>query len=340
MKIIRNADTQSFIQRCHANMSDSSKNMYLGMHITEKNEHAIQKRMQKDGFAEFQQEPSLWPSLFIDADVWENSPYHSHIHLDQISDSSFRYETELLQDHELFNADEIQPDPLHELNDSMILRALNRPCSAVLLYQNDEVWMIDSPSESATNDRAASKAHGNVLTFGLGIGYFIYMCLENPAVTSITAVEYSEATIEMFRKEILPQFPASVPIHIIHKDAFDCYNDAFLSRYDYVYTDIWQSSTDGLLQIEKLLMQSNLPLDKADFWIENSCMETMWALMMLTFEEIMTEKEINVSLQYKPLMQKIHCWVDSISDTVDSSEQLKFWMYDRSTLRHILSLRN
>ncbi len=340
MKIIANADTKSFMQRCHANMNDSSKNGYLGMRITEKNEHAIQKRMQKDGFAEFQQDSSLWPSLFIDSDTWEKSPYHSHIRLDQISDSAFRYETELLQDHELFNADEVQADPNHELNDSMILRALNKPCSAVLLYQNDEVWMLDAPSESATNDRAAAKAHGNMLTFGLGIGYYVYMCLENPAVTSITIVEYSEATIEMFRKEILPQFPASIPIHIIHGDAFDYYRDSFLSKYDYVYTDIWQTSADGLLQIEKLLMQSNQPLDKADFWIENSCMETMWALMMLAFEEIMTSKKANIALQYRPLMKKIHLFADSIHETIDNSDQLKFWMYDRQTLRYILSMNN
>lgn len=319
-------------------MMDGRKNMYLGMHITEKDEYAVQKRMQKDGFAEFQQNPDHWPSLFIDTDTWQKSPYHSAIRLDQISDASFRYETELLQDHELFNADEVQPDPDRELNDSMILRALNKPCSAVLLYQNDEVWMLDAPSESATNDRAAAKAHGNVITFGLGIGYYIYMCLKNPAVTSIAAVENSETTIQMFKKEILPQFHTDIPIQIIHADAFDCYTDDFLKPYDSIYTDIWQSSADGLEIIERLLMQSDQPLDKADFWIENSCMETMWALMMIAFEEIMTSSKVSVSIEYRPLLNKIHCYFSRISDTAESSEQLKFWMYDRRTLRSILAL--
>ena len=43
--------------------------------------------------------------------------------------------------------------------------------------------------------------------------------------------------------------------------------------------DIYQSNNDGLIMIEKLLEQANLPTDKLDFWIENSCLEILPTLI-------------------------------------------------------------
>jgi hypothetical protein len=121
----------------------------------------------------------------------------------------------MLPANQLFNVSGIIFDQQRELNDWMQLRALDQPYPAAVLWQGDEVWMLDAPSESFTIDPYALKAKGNVLTFGLGIGYFTFMALLNPAVQSVTIVEKSASVIAMFKDYILPQFPQrdKVKIH-------------------------------------------------------------------------------------------------------------------------------
>ena len=161
----------------------------------------------------------------------------------------------------------------------MKLRAMDHNFDALYLYQDNMDWMFDAPSEANTNDIPAQRAHGKVLTFGLGIGYFLYMAIQNPNVEEVTVIERSKEVIAMFRNFILPQFETTKPIHLIEGDAFDYFNQDYLSNFDYIYTDIWQSSQDGLPLITELLEQCYLPKEKADFWIEDSCLEVIWPLV-------------------------------------------------------------
>ena len=70
--------------------------------------------------------------------------------------------------------DEIQDDKDKELKDYMTLRAYRDNVEIPFLKQKDKEWMMASISEFRTNDPYAKMAHGKVLTFGLGIGYFVY----------------------------------------------------------------------------------------------------------------------------------------------------------------------
>ena len=94
--------------------------------------------------------------------------------------------------------------------------------------------MLDAPSEANTIDSYAKKATGAVLTYGLGIGYFIYMAMLNPNVESITVIENSMEVIQMFESYLLPQFP-KLPLTIIHGDAFNYHNEKYLDNFDYVF---------------------------------------------------------------------------------------------------------
>ncbi len=320
-------------------IQNDNKNTYLGAHVTKAGEKKMQKELKEAGFAEFMQPEAEWPSLFISADEWENSPYHSHVSLDMVRSDHFSYTTQKMAGRELFNSDCIQKDPKRELNDWMKLRAMDRSFDAIFLLQDEEDWMLDAPSEAATNDVPASKAHGNVVTFGLGIGYFLYMALLNPAVTSVTCIENSPQVIEMFNRFLLPQFPQEKKITILGNDAFACFNEKFLSAYDYVYTDIWKSSDDGLACIEKLLMQFNPPIEKADFWIEDSCECVMWTLIFLYFHSLVYKHKININPAYIDLMHKIETYFTAMDESIDDPEKLKFYMYDRQTIRNILALK-
>ena len=338
MEILLTNEIEAFLDRCRFNIYNDTKNEFVGMHVTKATEKSVQKTMCEAGFSEFQQDEENWPSLFLSKKEWEKSPYHANISLDLIRDAHFSYEKTKVAGRELFNVDAIQKDPNRELNDWMKLRAMDSNFEAIYLYQDDKDWMVDAPSEAATNNLPAMRAHGNIVTFGLGIGYFVYMAMQNPNVKEITVVERSEEVIAMFQRFLYPQFPQDIPLHIIQGDAFDYYNEEFLSKYDYSYTDIWFSSTDGLKIIERLLHQYVPPFQNADFWIEDSCLEIMWTLIFLYFDALAHHQDVQVNPQYKKEMSKIVTYFSNKQETVNDVETLKFYMYDTKTIRLILAL--
>ena len=323
MKITLNDEINQFLNRCLANITNDSKNDF-----TKKNEKKVIKMLADAGIPEFQDIKNC-PSLFLSVDEWENNPYHKNIHLDWIKDSHFTFERGKIAGFELFNSDVIQKDPNRELNDWMKLRAMDRNFDALYLYQDDMDWMFDAPSD----------ANGKVLTFGLGIGYFLYMAIQNPNVEEVTVIELSKEVIAMFQNFILPQFESTKPIHLIEADAFDYFNEEYLSNFDYIYTDIWQSSQDGLPLITGLLEQCYLPKEKADFWIEDSCLEVFWTLIFLYFESLARNKELEVNPYYQTYIEKIAYYFEHIDETVSDVETLKTYMYDTNISRSILSIK-
>ena len=61
--------------------------------------------------------------------------------------------------------------------------------SYISLTQNKVIWMSLSPYEIETMKEDILNAKGNVLTYGLGIGYFAYMCSLKDEVETVTIVE-------------------------------------------------------------------------------------------------------------------------------------------------------
>lgn len=339
MQIKQNASIHDFFKRCQLNLLNEHKNDFLGLPISKKTELKIQRKMKNAGFQEFYGPKDTWPSLYISTTDFLKSPYHSNIKLDQINDDNFTYSKEQIIADELFNIDSIQLDEKRELNDWMKLRAIDQSYDSIILWRNDEVWMLDAPSEANTIDPCAKRATGDVLTYGLGIGYFIYMAMLNSNVKSITVIENSQDVIQMFENYLLPQFP-KLPLTIIHGDAFDYHNKEYLANFDYVFIDIYQSNRDGLLMIEKLLEQYNPPIDKIDFWIEDSCLEILPTLIFDYFYQLNYHKSNNQdNRSYKSLRKKIANYFHNLDVIIDDAEQIKYYMYDKQTLRAILATK-
>lgn len=340
MKIKRTQEIDQFFNRCLHNIQNESKNNFLGLVVSKETEKDIQKKMKKAGFFEYQGNSDKWPSLFISSEEYMNRPYHKAIKLDKIISDEFTYQTQMVNANELFSLSSIQFDPNRELNDSMRLVALDEPMEVTILYQHNEVWMLDVPSEAETIDPIAKEAKGNVLTFGLGIGYFPFMAMLNPNVKSITVIEKSKSVIELFNQSLRPQFPNNIPLTIIHADAFDYWKEESLTQYDSVFVDIWKSNDDGLALIEKLL-ESYLPqYDKVDFWIESSCLEIMPTLILLYFESISRNKHAKVyDKDYQRLLRKIDAYFRKKEELIEDVNSLKQFMYDMRLHREILSIK-
>ncbi|MDU7217412.1 MAG: hypothetical protein E6293_07975, partial [Dialister sp.] len=93
------------------------------------------------------------------------------------------------------------------------------PVSFPVILENNEVWMSIVVSETESMTVPVEKAHGHVITYGLGLGYYTFMAAGKPEVETVTVVEMNPAVISLFKEHILPQFPHKEKIRIIEADA-------------------------------------------------------------------------------------------------------------------------
>jgi spermidine synthase len=112
-------------------------------------------------------------------------------------------------------------------------------------------------------------AHGNVLTLGLGLGYFAYMVHRKEMVSSVTIIEKDKEIIELFQNYLLPQFDHPEKIRILEGDAFDLLSGIKDGEYDYLYGDLWEGPWDGTSMVERLKEQTaHFRKTECRYWIE------------------------------------------------------------------------
>lgn len=133
-------------------------------------------------------------------------------------------------------------------------------------------WMLITPNEINTMRAPISGAHGKVLTYGLGLGYFAYMVSEKESVSSVTIVERDKNAISLFRDIILPQMPRKDKINIICDDAFYFAETRLAdSDFDFVFADIWHDPSDGVPAYNRLkATEKYLPSADFSYWIEKT----------------------------------------------------------------------
>lgn len=319
---------KEYLNRLKINNSKTELNDFLDGYVDIQDEKAAIKELKQAG------EQDDIKSLFIEKKDYIDNPYLKNINFKDIKLKDFSYETVTIEKGYLFNIDEIQDDKNKELNDYMILRAYKQDTDMMFLKQGKQEWMMASISEFRTNDPYAKKAHGNIITFGLGIGYFIYMASLNENVKSITVIEKSKEVIELFN-QIKDQFP-NKDINIINGDAFDYFNQQYLKQFDYIYVDIYQNNVDGRIMIEKLLEQYLPPYDKCNFWIENSCLSIVKSLIFIYYYEQVYKTKIKIEKNNIKLMNKVRHYLDNLDLNVNDVDTLKQIMYNKQLIREIL----
>ncbi len=319
---------KEYLNRLKINNTKTELNDFLDGYVDLKDEKAAIKELKQAG------EQDDIKSLFIEKKDYIDNPYLKNISFKDIKLKDFSYETITIEKGYLFNIDEIQDDKNKELNDYMILRAYKQDTDMTFLKQGKQEWMMASISEFRTNDPYAKKAHGNIITFGLGIGYFVYMASLNENVKSITVIEKSKEVIELFN-QIKDQFP-NKQINIINGDAFDYFNEQYLKQFDYIYVDIYQNNVDGRFMIEKLLEQYLPPFHSCNFWIENSCLSIVKSLIFIYYYEQVYKTKIKINKDNINLMNKVRYYLDNLDILTDDVDTLKQIMYNKELIREIL----
>lgn len=177
----------------------------------------------------------------LEPDSYLNNPYYREI---RIPEETFRGWQLTHQHYEPFEA---------FISDDLLLTSDMKEVPRVGFFkekftfpsvlQDGREWMSIKPSEIVTSQAAVDAAFGRVVTFGLGLGYFVFMALRKENVRSVTVVERDPAVIELFRKYVLPQFPRKNDVQIVCSDAFDFMGGPM--PFDFAFVDIWHDISDG-----------------------------------------------------------------------------------------------
>lgn len=169
-------------------------------------------------------------------------------------------------------------------------------------------WMTLTPIDVDTVTEAIDEAHGNVITFGLGLGYYTYMVSRKENVKSVTVIEKNPDVIKLFTDMILPRFTDKDKVKIINADAF-LYAENIMpgEDYDYAFVDTWRDASDGLPMYERMRELEHLsPKTKFSYWIENFILSRRRSLAFAREMALLEDKEPGAVTSYDELIRRIN----------------------------------
>lgn len=156
------------------------------------------------------------------------------------------------------------------------------------LAQDGRTWMSVTPHEINTMKKEIGEAHGKVLTFGLGLGYYAYECLRKDNVTSVTVIEKDPTLIAFFKERILPFFPHKEKLRLIEEDAFHYAAGMAKEHYDYAFVDLWHLPEDGLpLYLRMRSLEKKSPATTFTYWVETSLLSLLRRAFLILLQEEM-----------------------------------------------------
>ena len=130
-------------------------------------------------------------------------------------------------------------------NDFRAMRDGIMPGTYIRLTHNGECVMSDTNIEKNTNREFCSKAYGDIIIGGLGIGMIIMAIQDKPEVKSITVIEKNQEVIDM----VASQLDFNEKVNIICADVFEWKPERGV-KYDMAYMDIWNWINEGVYKKE------------------------------------------------------------------------------------------
>ena len=198
-----------------------------------------------------------------------NNPYYQNIKLEPAKFGNWEIKKDKYEPYQMFVMDDMDKDFKGRIIPRIGYFNTNFTYDAV--YQNDRLWMSISPNEINTMKKDIEDAFGNVLTLGLGMGYYAYMVALKKEVKQVKIVEKDKEVIELFKKHILPFFSQEVSskIEIINDDGYHYLNK--LEDIDYVFVDIYHDVSDGIIAYQKIKeIEKKYPNIIFRYWIEKT----------------------------------------------------------------------
>lgn len=261
---------------------------------------------------------SYFPNGFdiLNVDRYKANPYFKKIKSQTIKNNHYELSYEKYLPKELFIYDDLNINSDEFYKEYSKVGYFLKPYHYLTLKQQNQIWMSITPNEINTMEADIEKMNGNIIVFGLGLGYFSYMCSLKESVVSITIIEKDKAIIDIFKKYLLPQFENANKIHIIHDDAYN-YLDQ-IKNYNCAYVDLWHNPNDGLdFYLKFKANEFKHPNTPIYYWLEKGLIAlirrcAIYALIIgYTSEEVELDKNNDADkLTYKivqSLKNKVFC---------------------------------
>lgn len=234
----------------------------------------------------------ITPSVRImDADRYRSNPYYRNIKIPEIKAGKWELKREKYPAYRGVIANDMILLP--GFREIPPLGFFKEEFEFPAVLEDGNEWMTLTPVDLDTSDEAIERAHGRVVTFGLGLGYYAYMVSEKQSVESITVVEKSQDVIALFKQYILPQFSHPEKVNIVNADAFEYAESVMPSeRFDVAFVDTWRDASDGAPMYERMKALEHLSPD-TDFlyWIENFLISRLRALKFADVEDALDAGE-------------------------------------------------
>ena len=217
------------------------------------------------------EETYIWKGVHeLNPNEFINDPYFQYIQIPSASEKSWHFQLDIYQPYEAFICDDlvIEPDGVEIPQIGFFSQSFRYPA----VYEKGQEWMAIKPSEIRSMRKPVSCVSGNVITFGLGLGYYTFMVSQKKEVEHITVVERDSSIIHLFQDYILPQFPHKEKVSIIQSDAFEYMKKQMpKEKYDYAFVDLWHDSSDGLpLYLKARKLAEDIPQTHFLYWVENT----------------------------------------------------------------------
>ena len=337
IKFEKNAELDIAMKKLMLSMMDV--NNYL-TDILDYNEKVLTLKNEKKLIETLKKYNVPYDDLKYDSKVLTENPYYKNIKFDNVSTDTVWYEKATIKKRTLMNMNFSQSIGKYLFHYHPI-GYFETDVDLPVLKEQGKVWMSPAVSEIKSMGYGIEKGHGKCMTMGLGIGILPYLWLLKDQVESVTIVEFNKDVINLFEKYIRPQFKTNKKLKIIQGDAIDYFNEEFLSQFDYVYVDFWESTEDGLEYYTKL-MEKNINLPHVDYWIEDSILYNLKHIIAPYLFTVYENKGVinfisSLDEDSKKLAKKVNKYFKSRNDIVSTENELLNIIQGKDVLRKILA---
>jgi hypothetical protein len=281
---------QDYISECSTDFDNDNLNDFKGNTLKDKFYNSFIKSMEIDMKDEENRKilhDAVYPGISnLNYDFFKNNGYLENIKIPEIKFKKMTLTTLCYAAYEGFIYDDVKVINNSFYQEITQLGFFTKEYSYPALLEGDTIWMSINPNEISTMTKGINEATGNVLTLGLGLGYFAYMASLKSDVKSVTIIENNEDTIELFTKYILPQFKNKEKIRIIKEDAFKFLSTLKGSEFDYIYSDLWHNPNDGIIDYIKINQyEAKLTKIKFGYWLETGLLCLLRRCLISLIEE-------------------------------------------------------
>ena len=257
---------------------------------------------------------------YVNLEEFNQNPYKKLVNPKEICFQGYKLHYLKYPSLSFFPLDDISVNKDHLYLEKTTIGISNDTYQFLTLSKNNNIWMCITPNEINTMEPHLKQAKGNIVTFGLGLGYYAFMAANKKEVKSITIIERDENIINLFTQHLLSLFPNKDKIHIINKDAIQYIKETHLSSYDYAFFDLWHNAEDGLPLYLEINRHDIVP--PKSFWIEESLICMYRRCLLTVIEESLNGYNDDDYRKAKNAIDKI------INEIYFKTKNIKFNSYE------------